>query len=91
VEPGESPQEALRRELVEELGCTVEVGERVETTAYDQVVLTTYYCSLVDGVPEPIEHAELRWVAPHELAELEWAPADIPAVHLLASARLPSA
>jgi 8-oxo-dGTP diphosphatase len=90
IEPGESPQDALRRELAEELGCTVEVGDRVQTTTHGHVILTTYYCRLVDGTPEAIEHSELRWVAPHELAALEWAPADIPAVRLLASAGLPA-
>jgi 8-oxo-dGTP diphosphatase len=87
VEAGETHQEALRRELVEELGCTVEVGERIETTSHGHVVLTTYYCGLVDGTPEPTEHSELRWVAPDELAGLDWAPADIPAVQLLGGRR----
>jgi len=93
IEAGESPEQALRRELVEELGCTVEVGERLESTthAYDfgSVTLTTYYCRLVAGVAEPTEHSELRWVEPDALGELDWAPADIPAVQLLQSAGLP--
>ncbi|GAA4346627.1 (deoxy)nucleoside triphosphate pyrophosphohydrolase [Microbacterium rhizosphaerae] len=90
VEAGETPQEALRRELIEELRCTVEVGDHVESTTHGHVVLTTYFCRLVDGMPEPTEHSELRWVPPHELGDLEWAPADLPAVQLLARAGLPT-
>jgi 8-oxo-dGTP diphosphatase len=93
IEAGESPEQALRRELIEELGCTVEVGERLESTThvYDfgVVTLTTYFCRLMAGVPEPTEHSELRWVAPEALGELDWAPADIPAVQYLQSAGLP--
>jgi 8-oxo-dGTP diphosphatase len=84
VEPAESPQDALRREIVEELGCEVTVGDRVERTAYvydfGTVTLTTFWCELVSGEPSLNEHAELRWVAPSGLSELEWAPADVPAV-----------
>jgi 8-oxo-dGTP diphosphatase len=88
VEPGETPAQALRRELIEELACTVEVGGLVASTDHGQVTLTTYFCTLVEGMPQPREHSELRWLSPGALAELEWAPADIPAVQLLASAAL---
>lgn len=85
VEAGESPATALAREIREELGCTVEVGALITTTAhrYDFgiVTLTTFYCALLDGNPEAREHAAIRWVAPGELHALEWAPADVPAVH----------
>jgi 8-oxo-dGTP diphosphatase len=84
IEPGESPKEALRREIDEELGCVVRVGERVETTSHEYdfgiVTLTTFYCELVSGTPTLSEHAAVRWLPPAELGELEWAPADVPAV-----------
>lgn len=84
VEPGESPREALAREILEELGCRVAVGDQVERTAYaydfGTVTLTTFWCDLVSDEPVLTEHAELRWVAPDALAELDWAPADVPAV-----------
>lgn len=84
VEPGESPRDALGREIEEELGCRVAVGDQVERTAYaydfGTVTLTTFWCQLVAGEPSLTEHAELRWVAPRALDELDWAPADVPAV-----------
>lgn len=84
IEPGETPQEALTRELREELLCTVDVGDHVETTSYEYdfgvVTLTTYYATLASGEPRVTEHSELRWIPVHELRSVRWAPADIPAV-----------
>lgn len=89
VEVGESPARALVREIREELGCTIAVGLKITTTAhaYDfgVVSLTTYACTLVDGEPAPTEHAEICWVHPAALPDLDWAPADIPAVEILAA------
>lgn len=84
IEPGETARSALEREIAEELECRVAVGETVATTTYEYefgvVTLTTYYCELIDGVPNLTEHTEVRWLAPRLLSTLEWAPADIPAV-----------
>lgn len=92
VEPSESPTDALAREITEELGCVIEVGATITTTshAYDfgVVHLTTYYCEVTQGEPHAREHAELAWLAPHQLAGLEWAPADIPAVRLIQAEQL---
>ena len=86
IEAGESPREALQREIVEELECKVSVGELVTTTAHEYdfgiVNLTTFYCELVDGSPVLSEHEEVKWLLPSELHTLDWAPADIPAVEL---------
>ena len=87
IEQGESPEESLKRELQEELLCDAVVGRRITTTEHEYdfgiVVLSTYYCTLLDREPELTEHAEIRWVAPEELSALDWAPADIPAVQLI--------
>ncbi|WP_146340715.1 (deoxy)nucleoside triphosphate pyrophosphohydrolase [Nesterenkonia sp. NBAIMH1] len=84
IEKDETPIAALVREITEELECHVEVGEQIDVTSYEYdfgvVTLTTFYCELIDGTPQLTEHAEVRWIAPAELNELEWAPADIPAV-----------
>jgi 8-oxo-dGTP diphosphatase len=87
IEPGEAPEAALEREILEELGCRVRVGTEVTTTthAYDALVITlaTYWCEVVDGDPVATEHEELTWLAPAELGGLAWAPADVPAVELV--------
>lgn len=84
IEPDETARQALEREIDEELGCVVEVGDEVTTTAHEYdfgaVTLTTFYCRLVDGNPVLTEHDSIKWLPPSELDALPWAPADIPAV-----------
>jgi 8-oxo-dGTP diphosphatase len=87
IEQGETPQQALRRELQEELLCTAEIGDKVTTTEHEYdfgiVILTTFYGTIVDQEPTLTEHAEVRWVEASDLASLTWAPADVPAVELV--------
>lgn len=87
IEPGESAGHALEREILEELGCRIKVGARVTATTHEYdfgvITLTTFYCDLLDGTPTATEHAALLWLAPDELDDLEWAPADVPAVDLV--------
>ncbi len=84
IEPGETPRAALEREVQEELRCEVEVRDEVTTTThlyeFGEVTLTTFHCQLVVGEPRLTEHANMRWLLPSELDEMDWAPADIPAV-----------
>jgi 8-oxo-dGTP diphosphatase len=84
IEPGEDEVSALTREIQEELVCEVRVGQKVTTTAHDYdfatVRLTTFYCDLIAGEPSLTEHAAELWVRPDHLADLAWAPADVPAV-----------
>lgn len=87
IEPGETPQDALKREIAEEMRCEIRVGEQVAYTAHEYefgvVHLTTFYCELLSGTPQLTEHAAIRWLPPEELLALEWAPADVPAVHAI--------
>lgn len=90
IENGESPRDALIREIDEELHCEITVGDEVTTTRHEYdfgvVTLTTFWCELVAGTPTLTEHAEVRWLAPRELDQLEWAPADVPAVDIIRNA-----
>lgn len=87
IEPGETARAALEREIAEELACSVDVGDELTTTRHDYdfgtVTLTTFWCELIDGTPQLMEHAEVRWCPPEELEGLDWAPADVPAVRMI--------
>ncbi len=90
IEAGETPRQALEREIIEELRCHVDVGEQVARTRHEYdfavVTLTTFYCALLDGSPQLTEHAAVVWLKPADLQSLEWAPADIPAVQSILEA-----
>lgn len=84
IEPGESPADALHRELHEELGCSVmihEVGPCV-SHAYDwgNILLYPFRCRLRDESLEPaaLEHAKLAWLSIKNLHQFDLAPADLP-------------
>ncbi|WP_436700265.1 (deoxy)nucleoside triphosphate pyrophosphohydrolase [Nocardioides sp. BYT-33-1] len=89
IEPGESAREALEREIREELHCEVAVGAELATTThrygFGTVTLTTFHCELISGTPVLTEHAAVTWRPTHALLDLAWAPADVPAVELLAA------
>ena len=87
VEADETPEEALARELREELKIDVTVGEFIVTATHEAgtavIELSTYLCTIIEGVPVLTEHEEFRWLPVSELSDVEWAPADIPTVELL--------
>src|SRR5690625_371252 len=84
IEPGETPENALQREIKEELLCDIAVGKQVDYTVYEYdfgiVHLTTFLCRIIEGTPIITEHETIKWLKPGELTRLDWAPADIPAV-----------
>ena len=81
IEEGETPQEALIREIREELDTEIAVGDLVETVEYDyptfHLSMRCYWCSVVSGELELKEHAAARWLSKEELFDVEWLPADI--------------
>ena len=84
VEPGETDEEALIRECVEELGVRVEVGARVGPDvplAHGRAVLRVFSVELIGGdIPRALEHTAMRWLGPDELTSVRWLPADKPIV-----------
>ncbi|MTD12918.1 NUDIX domain-containing protein [Nakamurella sp. YIM 132087] len=86
VEPGETEPVALRRELAEELGITVRVGERIEPSAQvgPGLVLHPWTADWTGGEPRPMEadpaHDEVRWLRADQLDEVDWLPGDAPFV-----------
>lgn len=92
VEPGESPADALVREIREELDVDIRVGELLDrsTTVMGDVAidLACYSATLVGPAPTTsTDHDELRWLAPGELPALDWANPDLPLVKRLTSGR----
>ena len=80
VEDGESPEDALVREIAEELGVVIVVrrwlgGTEPIGTAYE---LSVAVADLVTGEPEPVEHDQVRWLAPDELDDVDWLDPDRP-------------
>lgn len=81
LEPDETPEICLARELYEELDIHVSVGEVYAVTrfAYPErtIDFTFLRCSLPEGEPLPLEHSSICWVQPHELKDYAFCPADV--------------
>lgn len=81
VEAGESPEEALRREIREELEVEVNVGDLIDTIEYDypafHLSMKCYACTIAGGSPHLLEHEAARWLTAVQLDSVAWLPADI--------------
>lgn len=87
MEPGETPQQALVREIQEELDTEIEVGELVETVEYDypgfHLTMHCFLCTVRSGALVLKEHEAARWLTREELNDVDWLPADVKAVEKL--------
>lgn len=89
MEPGETPEQTLIRELSEELGIAVKepclAPFSFASHSYEgfHLLMPLYVCRRWEGVPQAKEHAELKWVRPKELANYPMPPADVPLIPML--------
>ena len=87
MEPGETPQQALARELKEELAIDVNVGDFLCTLDYDyptfHLTMHCFYCSVIGGDLTLLEHEAAKWLKTTELHSVNWLPADVEVVAAL--------
>ena len=80
IEPGETPQEALVREIEEELDTKIKVNEKVDTVEYDyptfHLSMDCFICNVLEGDLVLKEHKAAKWLNKEELYSVEWLPAD---------------
>ena len=81
VEPGETPQEALKREIMEELETEIEVGDLIETIEYDyptfHLSMDCFWAEIVKGDLVLREHEAAKWLTKGQLGSVDWLPADL--------------
>lgn len=90
VDPGETPEQGLHRELREELGIEVELGDEVPGPVdgawaiTDRHVMRLWFARVTGGVPRPlVEHDELAWLTSASFFDVPWLDGDVPIVHRL--------
>ena len=87
IELGEKHEDALIREIREELNTKITVGELVETIQYQYptffLTMHCYWCEVLEGNLELLEHQDARWLTKEELDQVEWLPADVALVKKL--------
>lgn len=81
IEAGETPQEALKREIMEELDTEISVGALIDTIEYDypefHLSMDCFWCKIISGDLVLKEHEAARWLTKNQLRDVEWLPADI--------------
>lgn len=87
IEEGETPQEALKREIMEELETEIKVGEFMYTIEYDypsfHLSMDCFWAEIVSGNLILKEHEAAKWLTKEELDSVEWLPADIEIIDMV--------
>ena len=85
IEEGETPQEALKREIKEELDTEISVGDLIDTIEYDyptfHLSMDCFWSEIIHGDLVLKEHDAAKWLLKNELNSVEWLPADISLTH----------
>ena len=93
IEAGETPQQALKREIHEELDAEIEVGELLRTIDYDyptfHLTMHCFKCKLAGGHVTLKEHEAAKWLAPQNLDSVKWLPADEEIINELKTQTMP--
>lgn len=89
IEEGETPQQALRREIKEELDTDIEVGDFIYTVEYDypkfHLSMDCFWCSIISGSLELKEAEDAKWLTKETIDSVDWLPADQAVVEIIKS------
>lgn len=81
VEPGETKEQALIRECQEELAVTLSIGDVFMDVVHEYpdliVHLTLFNAAILEGIPQKLEHNDIKWITPSEISNYEFCPADV--------------
>lgn len=87
IEQNETSEEALIREIQEELAMTISVDSHVVDVSYDypqfHLEMGCFLCSIADGTPHLLEHEAAKWLEPRDIDSVDWLPADVLVVNAL--------
>ena len=87
IEAGETPEDAIKREIREELDTEISVGELIDTIEYDypnfHLSMDCFWCEIVKGDLVLKEHEAARWLTKVQLGNVEWLPADVGLLDIL--------
>lgn len=90
IEEGETPQQALVREIKEELETTIKVGDLIDTIEYDyptfHLSMDCFWCEVIDGELKLLEAKAAKWLTKDTLYDVQWLPADINLVEKIKAA-----
>ena len=87
IENGESKEEALKREIREELATEIEIDRFITTVQFDypefHLIMYCFICHITAGQPQLLEAKAAKWLDKNDLASVEWLPADRAILHLI--------
>ena len=90
IESGETPQQALKREIMEELDTEIAVGELIDTIEYDypnfHLSMDCFWCEVIHGELILNEAEDAKWLTMEHLADVKWLPADVTLIEKIGEA-----